>query len=378
MAKYDVAIVGGGMAGLSVALHLCSRVDATILLIDKREIGDPTKTSPCTFLAIIEKYSLQEAVAQKYTKITYRSPTGVSASFKLDDPILVTLDYEKTCKILLDRIRSKGNVEIIENTNALNYRTQKKNFFRTKNLTLDLSNGETVFVDLLVDASGASFFAARNGAHARIPLPTFYSHCYGEFLEDCNIENPEEWCLIAGRKYGNGGGWFYPVGNRMARYGFATVTKSLNYPKAVVEKNFKTAHEELHPYNEMTRDAKTRRQEWGTIPLGVLKKFVFDRILIVGDAAAQATPWLCEGIRPALESGELCAQAVAKAYKQRKYSSKNLNKYQKAWDARNRQRYARARRKVLWFKNQEEWNNSVKWWKPLSASKIVSLIKEGA
>jgi flavin-dependent dehydrogenase len=373
MTKYDVAIVGGGVAGLSVALHLCSRVDATILLVEKGNVGDPTKTSPCTFVETIEKYSLQEAVAQKYTKFTYRSPTGVSVSFDLDDPIFVTIDYEKTCKMLHKRIRNNGNVEIVENTDALNCKTQK-NFFRTKNLILDLSNGETVTADILVDTSGKSFFAARN---LGIPRPPFYSHAYGEFLEDCDIENPEEWSLIAGMKYGNGGGWFYPVGNRMARYGFATVTKSVDYPKDVVENNFKTAREEFHPYNEITRDARTRRLECGTIPLGVLKKFVFGRILIVGDAAAQATPGFCEGIRPALESGELCAQAIVEAYKQRNYSSKNLNKYQKAWDAKNRRRYLDARKRVLWFKGQEAWDTGIRWWQQLPASKIVSLIKEG-
>jgi flavin-dependent dehydrogenase len=374
MAKYDVGIVGGGMAGLSVALHLCSRVDAAILLVDKGRIGDPTKTSPFTFVDIVEKYSLQEAVAQKYSRFTYKSPTGVTATFEFNEPIFVTLDYEKACKILLERIRNKGNVEIMENTEFLNYGIQKS-FLRIKNLTLSLFNCETVIVDVLVDASGKSFFAART---LGIPLPPFYSHPYGEFLEECNVKDPEEWCLFAGRKYGNGGGWFYPIGRRMARYGFATVTQSLNYPKAVVEQNFKAAREEFYPYNEITRGARTRMPEWGTIPLGALKKFVFGRILIVGDAAGQATPWLCEGIRPALESGELCAQAIAEAYKQRKWSSKNLNKYQKEWDARNRRRYLKGGRGVLWFKSQEEWDGAIKWLMPFSASRVLSVIREGA
>jgi flavin-dependent dehydrogenase len=372
MAKYDVAIVGGGVAGLSVALHLCSKVDATILLVEKGNVGDPTKTSPFTFIDFVNKYSLQEAVAQRYTKFTYKSPTGTSATSEFDEPLFATLDYEKACKILLERIRKKGNVEIAENTDALNCKAQKS-FFRTKNLTLDISNGETVTTDILVDASGKSFFASKN---LGFPLPPFYSHPYGEFLEDCNIEDPEEWCLFAGRKYGNGGGWFYPIGKRIGRYGFAMVTESVEYPKNVVEKNFKTAREEFYPYNEITQDARTLRLEWGTIPLGAIKKFVFGRVLIVGDAAGQATPWLCEGIRPALESGELCAQAIAEAYKQKKYSSKNLNKYQKVWDIKNRKSYLEAERGILWFKSQDEWDDSVRWFGQLPASGVFSMLKD--
>lgn len=370
---YDVAIIGGGIAGLSTALHICTKADATLLIVDKDEIGNPTKTSPFTFPDVVERFGLGKAVLQKYTRFTYKSPTGISASFEYDNPAFVTLDYKKACAIMLDRILKEGNAEVLEKTEALDFESNK-NFLRTKNLKLILSNSLNVTVNLLVDASGKSFFTARK---LGLDMPRLYSHAYGELLTECMIEDAEEVCIFAGRRYGNGGGWFYPINGKTARLGFATVTNSLVYPLAIVRQNFKDAYINFYPYSEMIAGSKTVRPEFGTIPIGPLKRFVFDRILIVGDAAGQATPWYCEGIRPALESGEICGRVIAEAYKQRKYSKRILEKHQKLWDTKNRKMYSKTAKigHKSWFRSQEEWDTAVKHVASLTPEEMIQRIR---
>lgn len=369
MEEYDVAIVGGGVAGLSTALSISRKAEATLLLVEKGTVGDPSKTSPFTFPDTVQRFQLSDAVLQKYTRFTYRSPTGVVASFKYEKPAFVTLDYQKACNILLNQIVEKGTANVLEKTEALHVEATKTC------LKLSLSNSASVLCHALVDASGSSFFALRK---LGIKLPTLYSHPYGELLEGCNIADPNEMCIFAGTKYGNGGGWMYPIGENTVRFGFATVTRSDVYPRDVVERNFREAVRNFYPYTEMLAGAKKQRSEYGTIPIGPLRRFVYGQIMVVGDAAGQATSWYNEGVRPALESGEICGNAIIEAFKKGRLRTKNLTKYQRLWDARNRKPYSRGARgasKVFLERNQEEWDNSVRRQSSLSPYEMTAIIR---
>ncbi len=367
--KYDIIIIGGGIAGLSTALPISSKTEATLLLVEKNTAGDPTKTSPFTFPDTVQRFHLSDAVLQKYTRFTYRSPTGVVASFKYEKPPFVTLDYQKACSILLNQITKKNNVKVLEKTEALDFKTTKTD------LKLTLSNSTTVSCNFLVDASGSSFFASRK---LGIKLPPLYSHPYGEFLEGCKIEDPEEMCIFSGIKYGNGGGWMYPIDKKTARFGFATVTTSTAYPKDIVERNFREAIKNFKPYNEMLTDAKKKRSESGTIPIGPLNKFIHKRIALVGDAAGQATSWYNEGVRPALESGEMCGNAIVEACEKKKLGETTLTKYQRLWETRNKKSYSRGTRgasRTFLMRSQEDWDNSIRHQASLSPQEMVAIIR---
>lgn len=367
--KYDIVIIGGGIAGLSTALPISSKAEATLLLVEKGSAGDRTKTSPFTFPDIVQRFHLSDAILQKYTRFTYRSPTGVVASFKYEKPPFVTLDYQKACNILLNQITKKNNVKVLEKTEALDFKATKTD------LKLTLSNSTTVSCDFLVDASGSSFFASHQLGNK---LPSLYSHPYGEFLGGCEIEDPEEMCIFSGVKYGNGGGWMYPIDKKTARFGFATVTTSNTYPKDIVERNFREAIRNFKPYNEMLAGAKRKRSEFGTIPIGPLKKFVHKRIALVGDAAGQATSWYNEGVRPALESGEMCGNAIVEAYEKGKLSETTLTKYQRLWETRNKKSYSRGTRgasRTFLRRSQEDWDNSIRYQASLSRDEMVAIIR---
>lgn len=366
MEEYDVAIVGGGVAGLSTAVSLSAKTNARLLLIEKGAIGDQTKTSPFTFPDVVDRFHLSEAVLQKYTRLTYKSPTGVTASFKYEKPTFVTLDYGKTCSILLNRIK-KENFSALEKTEALDFKTDNAK------LELTLSDSSNTSCSVLVDAAGSSFFTSRK---LGTRLPALYSHPYGEFLEGCEIEDPEEMCIFTGRKYGNGGGWLYPIGNTKARFGFATITRSRKYPTEIVQGNFRKAMRDFHPYNKMLAEAKSRRPEYGTIPIGALNRFVTRRILVVGDAAGQATPWYNEGIRPALEGGKLCAKVIAEAFNDGKFHKEALKNYGRLWRAANGRMYAYAKtRASSYFRSQEAWDDSVRYQASLTPEEMMGIIR---
>jgi flavin-dependent dehydrogenase len=319
---------------------------------------------------VVEHFGLLDAVLQEYTRFTYRSPTGVAASFEYENPAFVTLDYQKACNIMHSQLRKRGNTTILEKAQALGFDVEKN----TRSIRLTLSDSTCVSCNVLVDASGRDFFASRQLGTA---LPSLYSHPYGEFLEGCKIEDPKEMCIFAGNKYGNGGGWLYPINRNTARFGFATVTRSHVYPRDIVERNFKEAIRDFCPYNEMLGGARKVRSEFGTIPFGSLGKFAYEQILMVGDAAGHATPWYGEGVRPALESGELCGKAIVEAYKNRMLHRTSLERYQQLWDAKNRRIYSDALKIGFrsYFRSQKQWDDSVRYHATLTPKEMIELVR---
>ena len=127
----------------------------------------------------------------------------------------------------------------------------------------------------------------------------------------------------------------------------------------------------------MLAGAKRERSEFGTIPFGPLKKIVQGQIMIVGDAAGQATPWYGEGIRPALENGKMCSETIVEAYEKGKLRQSILKKYQRLWDAKNRKLYSRTTKTGFrsYFRNQEQWDNSVRYQASLTPDEMRAIIR---
>jgi flavin-dependent dehydrogenase len=155
--SFDIAIVGGSFAGLSAAREISQKCDANVVIIEEHpEIGKPALSSAFTFSETIDQYELREAVARYYSRVGYYSFLGSKAVFELGGGKLATLDCTKTCQEMLNKSK-KTNIEILSGTKALGAAR------RNGKMIIDLA-GRTekpVRCDLLIDASGASFFSAR-------------------------------------------------------------------------------------------------------------------------------------------------------------------------------------------------------------------------
>jgi flavin-dependent dehydrogenase len=58
----------------------------------------------------------------------------------------------------------------------------------------------------------------------------------------------------------------------------------------------------------------------GVIPVCPPRRFVYDGLMLIGDAAGQATIWSCMGSEPALIAGQLAGQAAIEAQRRKDYS----------------------------------------------------------
>ena len=69
----------------------------------------------------------------------------------------------------------------------------------------------------------------------------------------------------------------------------------------------------------------------GIIPLGPLKQTVDNRIMLVGDAAAQVKPTSGGGIFTGLTCAQIASQTIQTAIQTQSYSKQILSKYHNQW-----------------------------------------------
>lgn len=349
--KVDVIIVGAGLAGLSAANEIASRSRASVVVIERLVIGSNNPT-PMTFIDVIGRFGLEDCITGRYNQFTFHSPLGNQSTHSFGEIQLVALAYRRACLKLLDMASTAGNVWMYS-ASAVGLDRQEKDWLMT------LNDGRQISASLVIDASGRGLFASRALHLAR---PRSYSHCYGAHLSNCAIPNPQQAFFFAPHPdYGDGGGWLYPLDDHRASFGFATLGNSPSLPGGTVKANFNRALENFEPYATWLKGAAWEHVEVGSIPIYPLRKFVYDGLLITGDAAGQATIWSCMGSEAALVSGQMAGYAALTALLRGDFSTRTLGQYQSQWDSLYRETYQHNAwiGPTMWSQSAEDWNRQI-------------------
>lgn len=331
---FDIAIIGGGPAGLSVANEILQKCDARIVIIEKKQqIGHPNKSCAFTFVETVQEYQLIKAVERYYSKASVYSFLGSKVTYEFNVPKLAALNYTRTCQELLAKLRHK-EIEIFNGTKAVGLSREDKH------LVVDLEGKfkGSIKCNLLIDASGASFFSTR---FTHFKIPQFYSHPYGHELRNCNIPNSylQEISFFMGESIGSGGGWFYPFSKKKCSFGIAEITNSPVYPLETLRQKYSFASKKMRPFCEWIKNAQSVKREFGTIPAEPMKRLVCNNIMRVGDSAGHATPHMLEGVRPSIDFGTMCGRVAVEAWKKGDFSGGFLERYEKMWKRQNKLLY---------------------------------------
>jgi len=336
MDRTDVVIVGGGMAGLSVAATLAMESDLQVVLVEEKEIGS-SEGIRAVFCEAISEFHLEESVLQRYKSFVWHSPTGAQARFDYGKAELAGIDYRSACKILMERGMANGRLTLLK-CRAVDWSPLIPDPDRP--LVVDLGREGSVETEVLVDASGHSQWSA---SYLQIRPSSYYSVCYGELLSGCSIEDESAFRFLGPcARYGNGGGWLYPCGDGRVSIGYSVVVKNKIADLTVVADGYRAARNEFEPYRRWIEGGIQERIEAGVIPVGRIRQFFSNRILIVGDAGGQAYPWAIEGCRPSLINGRDCARVIIDAFRKRCFSKALFSTFERQWGRRNRNRFWRT------------------------------------
>jgi digeranylgeranylglycerophospholipid reductase len=349
--SFDIVIIGGGLAGLSAAVAIGADSEARVILIDK-DVGHNNLT-PLTFSDIVQRFSLEDSVVNRYRGFSLHSSLGSQSLHYYDDFPLVSLDYRWACYILLTRAQQSPGF-VWQRGYATGLAKDREEWI------VSLKGSQRIRAPLLIDASGRAHFAA---CCLHLARPQMYSHCYGQIFSQCQItdgELAEDTCLFLGgsERFGNGGGWCYPLGSGRISFGFASVTNSPRYPLGLLRQRYQRALQEFAPYADILARGRPGHVERGSIPLGPMRRFVYDGLMLVGDAAGQATPWACMGFEPALVNGHICGRVAAQAFKQGDFRARVLREYKTLWTQANQRSYRQGTMlaPLQWTQSEEVWD----------------------
>lgn len=356
---------------MSAANTLCSKSKLRVMLAEGKRIGS-NQTVRAVFSDAISSFGLEDSVLQKYDEYLFKSFLGAEARFNYGSYTLSAVDYGKACQILFDRA-TKNGLELRKG-NATHWIPEKPG--PGIELTVHFKKGDPVQTKILIDASGPVQWAARQ---LQIRRSVHMSVCFGEFLQGCLIPEIKTCCLLApNRRFGNGGGWFYPISKNAVSYGYSAMVMDLQSRPHVAQEGYLSAKRLFQPYADWVKHSQVKSLEIGTIPVGRIGRFCDHRILIVGDAGGQANPWTVEGCRPALVNGDLCAQVAMDAFRIKRFDKTSLDRFEKRWKGNNRERFWRSSSyaDVMWAQPDEAWERFIGYYKKIPPERQLLQLRE--
>ncbi|MGE3859918.1 MAG: NAD(P)/FAD-dependent oxidoreductase [Nitrososphaeraceae archaeon] len=354
MYKYDIAVVGGGPAGLSAAFA-AARLGSKVILLEKEKgIGQFVRTSGVSWINEMKKLNIPESLYNPIKNFRFISPNN-EITIKGDNHSSCVLDVRSLYQHL-SFLAAKEGAEIWINSNVsdvLYTDTNKK----ISGLSVN-TNKEQVHIKskLVIDATGFNSFIGRKMGYIRkwerYGVGAEYE-CY------CDHSDCETWTLMVGNQYSPAGyAWIFPLARNRVRIGVGIGRPESNIdPVILLNKIIKN---KLKPIEELG-NIQPVEYHFGYIPnQGSRESSVFEGLILVGDSAGQSNPLVLEGIRHAIEFGRVAGQVGAESLSF-DCSKKSLMKYEKEWKKRLNSKIESALKvQARWIGlSDDQWDNEI-------------------
>jgi len=370
MVTYDIAVVGGGPAGLSAA-YAAAKAGGKVILLEKDEsIAHNIRTSGVTWIDEIEKLGIKSEHYNPIKNYSFISSSN-EVTIRGNTPKACVLNVRSTYQHLA-MLAAEAGAEIMVRSRVTNVVTTPEDR-RICGLKAKTPKGETVInCKVVIDASGFSSSIGRSlgivKEWRRYGIGAEYE-CYCENLDH------ETWVLMVGTKYSDAGyAWIFPVSKNKARIGVG-VGRPESYSDPLQKLN-DIIDKKLRPLDEIQK-IQPMELHYGFIPNeGPRTPIVYDRLILVGDSAGQSNPLVLEGIRYAIEYGRLAGNIAMKCVSQ-ECNKEGLEEYEKIWRDKSQAMIKSALRvQKRWISlSDEEWNREIDILREMSVEEFVDFIK---
>jgi digeranylgeranylglycerophospholipid reductase len=329
MPEYDVVVVGAGPAG-SMTAKWAAKGGAKVLMIEKRqEIGSPVRCGEGISRSWLDSVGIKldaKSVAWQVKGARIVAPNGTKFTLSekmAGNEVGLVLDRVFFDK-LLARDAVKAGADLVLKTSAVGLLrsgtkitgVKVKSFGETK----DIKCGCVVAADGYESQVGR--WADINTSLA----PRDITSCLQYRMT--NIDLDYDYCeFILGAKAPGGYIWVFPKNQDTANVGLGIQLTKLKDPADV--KKYLDKYIQGDP---KLKKGKPLEIVSGAVSIcAPIDKTVGDGVLLVGDAARQIDPITGGGIANSCKAAKVAGEVLGKAAKERNFSEKSLQRYEKGW-----------------------------------------------
>jgi len=327
---FDLVIIGGSFSGLSCALK-SSEAGLKVAVLDRKlELDCPIRTSGGSWIKDLRNLGIPDYLWNPIYRIRVFSPNK-SVYFDYTEPEACVLNVKSLINFLATKALANETTLILGAT-ATRVDFDETNYVHVAYTRFGKES--IVHSKLVVDASGHnSFFSKSSGINKVFERLGFGAEYEGECL---GFPQQESWLLLGSEFSPRGYAYIFPIGENKVRIGVDLIDpkNGMREVNQFLDK-FMSEDKRVALYTEKF---KPLSYHFGIVPSDkMLDKTIYDRLLVVGDAAGQVNYITGEGIRFAIELGYLAGEVASKAIKSNTVTEEFLvNNYDLIW----RQKYA--------------------------------------
>ncbi len=329
MHEFDVVVVGAGPAG-SMTAKFAAKNGAKVLLVEKRqEVGSPVRCGEGISRSWLDSVGVKldsKSIARqvKGAKIVAPDGTPFYLSEKMaGNEVGIVIDRVFFDKLLAkDAVKAGADLQLKTSAVKLLKSGDKITGVKVK------SFGETrdVKCGCVVGADGYESQVGRWAGINTSLAPRDITSCFQYRLT--NINHEADYCeFILGSKAPGGYIWIFPKDEETANVGIGMQLTKLKDPGDV-----KKHLDKFIASDPRLKKGKALEMVSGAVSIcAPIDKTVTNGALLVGDAARQIDPITGGGISNSCKAGKVAGEVLAKAAKEKNFSSGSLQRYEKGW-----------------------------------------------
>jgi geranylgeranyl reductase family protein len=320
----DVAVVGAGPAGTRTARLLAKAGLGVTIIEEHSEVGRPIQCAGLMSNKVFAELGEEVAVLNRVSGARIHSPSGHVIAFDAGRPRANVVDRAAFDQALTHRALDSGATLRLEHRVTEVRASTSGCSLLVRDRTSPGASVEELVCRAIVGADGPSSLVRRSLGFQR---PRHKLIAYQVAFSTPEAIPTDHVDLFAGRDVAPGFfAWVVPQGEHSGLVGLASEPGGM-HPKARLETFL--ARDDIKGILPNIRPTAFHA---GAITLGPIHRPVRDRVVLVGDAAAQAKATSGGGVYPGLVAARHAAAALVQAHEDGDLSTRNLMSYPKAFD----------------------------------------------